>query len=86
MDEPSLSQDDILDVAELTDKLEEFIYDTLEQHDGRIAMSALMSASVNCMLTQCNDLEQVMYYRHLFIFVLDNSIRNIKISGPDTST
>ena len=83
MEIPPIPQDDIIDVVELTDKIETYISDVLTHNELNIAMSALMSASVNSMLMQCETLDEVLFYRNFFIQILDNSIRSIRIEGSE---
>jgi len=82
MEVPQIPHDDLMDVMEMTQKIEMYINYVLKDIDGKLAMSALMSASINCMLAQCKTLTDVMIYRNLFIQILDNSIRTIRIQGP----
>lgn len=83
MDLPNITQDDLMDVMELTQKLEETIAEILSENEMNIAMSSLMGASINCMLGQCDTLQEVMFYRNLFMQILDAAIKDIKIKGPE---
>jgi hypothetical protein len=79
MESDSISNDDLLDVMEMTRKLEAFIFETLRDNELNLAMSALMSSTINSVLIQCKTLDDVIYYRNLFISIFDSSIRAIKI-------
>lgn len=79
MDNPSVPQDDLLDVMEMTSKLENYITHVLKENELTLAMSALMSASINCMLAQCQTLEEVVFYRNIFAQIFDSSIRSIRL-------
>lgn len=83
MTQPAIPQDDLIDVMEMTQKLESHISHILKENDITLAMSALMSASINCMLGQCKTLDEVVFYRNIFMQIFDSSIRNIKIKGRD---
>jgi hypothetical protein len=80
---PHIPHDDLQDVMEMTQKLENYICNVLKDTDRQLAMSALMSASINCMLGQCTKVEEVMLYRNLFIEILDSTIRSIQIKPPE---
>lgn len=82
MEIPNVSQDDLIDVMEMANKIEESIYDILEGNSERLAISALMSATINIMLGQCTTLDEVAFYRNIYMQMLDNSIRAIKIKKP----
>lgn len=79
MEPPAVPQDDLLDVMEMTQKLEAYISQILKENDLTLAMSALMSASINCTLAQCRTLDEVMFYRNIFMQIFDSSIRQIKL-------
>ena len=63
MELPPIPQDDLIDVLEMTEKMEDFIYDILEENDLNLAMSALMGATINCVLAQCVSIEEVIFHR-----------------------
>lgn len=83
MEKPPIPQDDLLDVAEMTQKLESYISNVLKDNEITLSMSALMSATINCILGQCETLEQVVFYRNIFMQIFDSSIKTIKIKGKD---
>jgi hypothetical protein len=83
MELPHVPQDDLMDVMEMTGKLEVYISTVLRENDRNLAISALMSASINCLLAQCETLDEVMFYRTLFMQILDSSIRYMQIKGPE---
>jgi hypothetical protein len=86
MELPDISQDDLMDVLEMTRKMEEYISTVLSDNDRQLSISALMSASINCMLENCKTLDEVIFYRNIFIQILDNSIRHIQIKGHETTS
>ena len=75
-------QDDILDVLEMVDKVERSLSGIFRGSDRSLATSALISASVNCMLSQCDTLEEVILCRNILVETLDGSIRSIQITEP----
>jgi hypothetical protein len=83
MELPDIPQDDIMDVMEMTSKIESYISYILKDNEKDLAMSALMSASINCMLSQCKTLNEVLFYRNLFMQILDSSIIAIQVNGPE---
>jgi len=83
MEMPHIPHDDLMDVMEMTNKMEMYISNVLQENDRNLAMSALMSASINCMLGQCKTLDEVVFYRNLFMQILDSSIRSIQIKGKE---
>lgn len=83
MELPHIPQDDLMDVMEMTNKMEGYITHVLKDNERNLAMSALMSATINCMLGQCSTLDEVVFYRNLFMQILDSSIRTIQIKPPE---
>lgn len=81
---PSIPQDDLIDVMEMADEIESSIENILHGNQHTLGMSALMSASINCMLGSCHTLNEVMFYRNIFMQILDSSIRDIQIRGPNS--
>lgn len=79
MENKPVSQDDLLDVMEMTSKLENYISQILKDNELTLAMSALMSATINCMLGQCKTLDEVVFYRNIFAQIFDSSIRSIRL-------
>jgi len=83
MDQPAIPQDDLIDVMEMTQKLESYISRILQDNELSLAFSALMSATINSILAQCETLDEVVFYRNVFMQIFDSSIRTIKIKGKD---
>lgn len=77
----SIPNDDIMDAVEITTALEDSMYQILQDVDVDIALSSLMSAAINCIIAQCDDLEEALFYRNLFIKFLDRSIGVVNIKG-----
>lgn len=73
-----ISQDDLHDVHEMTKKLEEAIALILHDNDMDLAFSALISATINCMLGQCETMQDVEYYRDIMIKIINTSIDSIR--------
>jgi hypothetical protein len=74
-----IPQDDVQDVIEMTEKLKNSIFDILKDTNTQLAMSALISATINCILAQCETIEQVIKLRNNFIIIFDSTIKNIKV-------
>jgi hypothetical protein len=81
MEDPQIPQDDLMDVLEMTRDIEAHISRVLAENDLNLALSALMSAFINIMLAQCDTLDEVIFYRNLFMQMLDSSIITIRIEG-----
>ena len=79
MEKPDVSQDDILDVMEMTEKLESYISQVLKGSELSLSISALMSATINCILIQCKNVEEANTYRDIFTKIFDYAIKSIKI-------
>ena len=80
---PQIAQDDLLDVAEMSDKIERYIKRVLRDQEKNITISALITASINYLLSQCKSIDEVKFYRNLFVQFLDRSISQIKVRQPD---
>jgi hypothetical protein len=83
MDSYFIPQDDLMDVMEMTQKIEAHILATIKGNDRNLSMSAIMSACINTMLVQCNTLDEVLFFRNLFVQILDGSIRSINIKPAE---
>lgn len=79
MENPNVPQDDVLDVMEMNEKLEAAMSNILNGNEMDLSMSALMSATINCILGQCNTLNEAFFYRNIFVSIFDKSIRSIEI-------
>jgi len=84
MEPHSVSQDDIQDVMELTDKLELAIGEILNGNQTTLAISAIISASINCCFSQCSTMEEIIVYRNMFVRVIDETIKNFQIKKPNS--
>jgi len=71
---------------EMTQKIESYIAHVIKGNHRDLSMSALMSACINAMLVQCKTLEEVLFYRALFIQILESSIRSTQIKPPEGQT
>ena len=79
MEQPDVPQDDLMDVAEMMTKLEDFISDTLEGNATNLGMSALMSATINCIMRQCRTVHEARMYRQIYMQIFDGAISSIRI-------
>ena len=82
-DQPHIYADDLMDVMEMTHKIEKYITRVINDQDISLAMSSLMSASINCIFAQCKTFDEVVFYRNLFMEIMDRSIRQMKIKKPE---
>jgi len=83
MQPPDVSRDDLLDVMEMTEKLETYIYKKIKGNERSLGISALMSASINSMIGLCSTMDEVIVLRNTFIQIFDTAIKEIKIKGND---
>jgi len=75
--------DDLLDVMEMTKKLETAIEEVISDNEFSLGVSSLMNASINTILGQCKTYEEILYWRNIFMKIFDQSIRSIKIKNED---
>jgi hypothetical protein len=75
---PDISADDIEDVREMTHKLEDAMRATLSGQELCLAISALMSATVNCVIDQCETIDQLEHYQEVFSRVFQLGIDEYK--------
>jgi hypothetical protein len=78
MEPKAIPRDDLLDVLEMTQKLEAYMSHILKDNETSLSMSALMSATLNQIFMQCTSLEEVIMYRDIFMQLFDRTIRLIK--------
>lgn len=83
MDFQNIPRDDLLDVMEMTKKLEGSIYRILKDNEVNLGMSALMSATINTVLSQCKTIQEIQMYRNIFIQIFDSAILNVKIKDSN---
>lgn len=74
-----VSQDDLEDVKQLTKRIEGCICEILDENGINLSMSALISACINCILNQCENVSDAVLYRKIFIEVFDIALRSVKI-------
>lgn len=68
-----VSQDDILDVEQMTRNIEISIGRILSDNDMDLAFSALVSGTINSISSQCQSMEEYIYYRDVFIKILQST-------------
>ena len=78
MEKPQLPQDDLEDVMDMTDKIEDFATFIVKEAPINIAMSALISATTNCILAKCESIGQAIFFRNLLLEVMDKTIGEMK--------
>lgn len=80
METSPVSQDDILDVKEMTQKLETYICSIFRDSEPNLAMSALMSATINCIIVNCKTVDEIELYKDIFMHIFDSVIKPENIS------
>jgi hypothetical protein len=76
-----VSPDDVQDVREMTKKLQKCICEIIKGNTKNLGLSALMNASVNLILYQCDDKEEAIYYRDAFFQLFDGAIEEAMSEG-----
>jgi hypothetical protein len=74
----NISQDDILDVKELTAKLETAITDILKDNEYSLALSALMSALLNSMMRQCGSFGEIKTHFGMLIHIIHSTLEDME--------
>lgn len=69
-----IPEDDIIDIMEMSEKIERAIYNILDDLDIEVAMSTLMGAMINCMIAQCESIDELIFYRNSLVNILDDII------------
>lgn len=80
MNKPIVPLDDLLDVSEMTQKLENYISHIIKDSEVDLGMSALISATINSMLANAKTFEEIVVYRNVFMEIFDSTIKNININ------
>ncbi len=80
----SHSQDDLIDITEMTDKIQSYTHNIVKDNDQHIVMSALMSASISSFMNHCETLEEVAHFGAIFVSLLDDAIRNVLIDEEES--
>jgi len=70
-----ISRDDVDDVMEMAEKIEDFISENLEGNEVNLCMSAIFSALINTIISQCDSFEEVLFYRNLLMDFFDEIIK-----------
>jgi hypothetical protein len=79
----NISHDDVLDVVEMTEKLEKIIDELFDENSRDLVFSSIMNASIYSILKQCETMERALFYKNMFMRVFDNSIKSIKIKKKE---
>ncbi len=66
--------DDIDDVIELQMKIENAIIEICTGHDASLAISALMTATVNCLITNSDDYDHLLFHRNVLLKLYDMAL------------
>ncbi len=74
---PPVPQDDLMDVMEMTNKIEAHVLHILKENEMHISMSALMGSFINCFLVHCDTPESRIHYGFIFTQILVRSIEAI---------
>ena len=76
---PQIPQDDLMDVKEMSDRIENYIGKVLDGVQENLAFSALTSATINCLIHNSKSMGDIMFHRNLFVQLLDSVIEDIEV-------
>ena len=79
----NVSRDDLMDIAEMMKKIEDSIIDTLDGNAANLGMSALMSATINCIMRQCTTVQEAKIYRQIYMSIFDDAISSMQIDDKN---
>jgi hypothetical protein len=82
MQKYNLPRDDLIDIVELSRKLAESVNEILDECDVHIALSALISTTMQCVMSQCSKYEEVFFYREMAIQLMDAMIKTFDETDP----
>jgi hypothetical protein len=83
MQMPQIPYDDIADIEEMSEKIEDYVLKIFKDASNSVAISALMTASINCIIGRCPNLPELLAHIHSFTHLLnltslDMVSRNLK--------
>jgi hypothetical protein len=81
MEMHKVSRDDLLDVEELTVKLQESISAVLADQVLYLSMPALIGATIRCILSQCETVEQAVFYKDVFLHLFEAVIKQRNVTN-----
>jgi hypothetical protein len=76
---PYIPKDDLEDLEQLTEGLLNAIQNILRDQQADIAVSALISASLSCIIGQCDSVKEIIFYREIIDALF---IKTIQESNP----
>lgn len=74
MDRRFIAEDDLLDIVEMCREMERSIHSILEGNEKNLAICALISATINTILSQCQTVDEAITYRNVFVRSFDRTI------------
>jgi len=83
MEKKAIPHDDLLDVMELAQDIETYISNALEDKPHNLAISALLSATVNSFMRKSRTVDDAVFNRNFFIQVMDLAIQDIKSDASE---
>lgn len=78
MENSNIPPDDITDVEEMTKELEKCFISVLKENEITLSISALMSSTINIMISKCQTLNDVFFCKKLLVESFDIAIETIK--------
>lgn len=78
MDDMQTSKDDLDDVQQLSGMLRSEINRILDDNDTDIATSSIITAMINSLLSYCDTVGQIMFYRDIINALFIKAIRDAK--------
>jgi hypothetical protein len=83
MQRNQISNDDLQDVSEMSDKMEAYFNTIMKDNQLDLAMGALMSTTINCMVEQSRSLQELIFYGETLLDAFDKTIAATKKKKPD---
>lgn len=77
MNQLNISQDDITDVRELKDRLESAFSEICSEHQHNLAMSALMSATINSISKHSKDTTEIFQLFDIFTQMIVTCLKEV---------
>jgi len=79
METPNVSNDDILDVSEMMDKLTVAIDRITSGNEKYLSLSAIMSSMINTIIQKSDTLYELQQFRDVFLCAFDDAVNHMKL-------
>ena len=79
MDLDPIPNDDVMDVSELTQKIQNAVSNILQDNEVDVAISALISSFVNEVIFQCDNVSEILFYQAIIQEMFISRIKSIRL-------